>query len=71
MFDYVLDSKEKIINKEKMRSDINEKSLNMGQFEDLWHHLKEEATQKDDQCRYMFKNLWLREAWLQSQYLGL
>jgi hypothetical protein len=43
-------------------------------FEDLWHHVKEEVTQKDDYNRYMSKSLegtlWLREAWLQAQYHG-
>lgn len=43
-------------------------------FNDLWTHLEEEATQKDNFQRYMFKplesTLWLREAWLQGQYHG-
>lgn len=67
MFDMVLDGetdKQKIYNQTLEAHPSMTKEL----FNDLWIHLEEEVTQKDNFQRYMFKplesTLWLREAWL-------
>lgn len=67
MMDRVLD--DTVDKNELLEETLKEKpDLGIDKFVDLWCHVEEEATQRDNKERYMFKELegtlWIREAYL-------